>query len=178
MSAQIITPSTTRQFVELAMSRIVDNRLKQPGATWQYVMRFFRGELDTARVIYKVEQTRIAFRDESNNPAMMEVDLMIRVSSQMHDGENSDVNGNNSEHDQVAANFLGLIFDADALRAAMNAAMNDDYGNVFYVVLCQPDGEARTSVEKERQTTEIKVTVILQPPEIALALAAANPVSG
>ena len=178
MSQQTITPSTTRQFVELAMSRIVDNRLKQPGSTWQYVMRFFRGELDRARVIYKVEQTRIAFRDESNNPAMMEADLLIRVSSQMHDAENSDTNGNNSEHDQLAANLLGLIFDADALRAAMNTAMNDDYGNVFNVVICQPDGEARTTVEKERQTTEIKVTVMLQPPEIALALAAENPVSG
>ena len=178
MSQQTITPSTTRQFVELAMSRIVDNRLKQPGSTWQYVMRFFRGELDKARVIYKVEQTRIAFRDESNNPTMMEADLLIRVSSQMHDAENSDTNGNNSEHDQLAANLLGLIFDADALRAAMNGAMSDDYGNVFNVVLCQPDGEVRTTVDKERQTTEIKVTVMLQPPEIALALAAENPATG
>ena len=178
MSQQTITPTTTRQFVELAMSRIVDNRLKQPGSTWQYVMRFFRGELDRARVIYKVEQTRIAFRDESNNPAMMEADLLIRVSSQMHDAENCDTNGNNSEHDQLVANLLGLIFDADALRTAMNAAMADDYGNVFTVTICQPDGEGRTIVEKERQTTEIKVTVMLQPPEIALALAAENPVNG
>ena len=178
MAPQIITPSTTRQFVELAMSRLVDNRLKQPGSTWQYVMRFFRGELDRARVVFKVRDTRVAFRDESNNPAMMEADLLIRVSSQMHDAENCDTVGNNSEHDQIAANLLGLIFDADALRAAMNAAMLDDYGNVFNVVLCQPDGEVRTIVEKERQTTEIKVTVILQPPEIALAIAAQNPVNG
>lgn len=178
MSQQNINPSTTRQFVELAMSRIVDNRLKQPGSTWQYVMRFFRGELDRERVVFKVSETRIAFRDESNNPQMMEADLLIRVSSQMHDAENADVNGNNSEHDQLAANLLGLIFDADALRASMNAAMNDDYGNVFNVVLCQPDGEVRTTVDKERQTTEIKVTVMLQPPEIALANAAANPVAG
>ena len=178
MATQTITPSTTRQFVELAMSRIVDNRLKVPGSTWQYIMRFFRGELDRARVVFKVTEVRIAFRDESNNPAMMEADLCIRVSSQMHDPENSDTNGNNSEHDQLAANLIGLIFDADALRTSMNDAMLDDYGEVFNVVLCQPDGEARTIVEKERQTTEIKVTVMLQPPEIALALAAENPVNG
>jgi hypothetical protein len=161
-------PATTRQFVEEAIRRLVDTRMDVAGSTWQHIVRFFRGDSARARVVYACDPPRIEATEEDGTPAMVSVLLTIRVSSHMQDAENG-------EHDQVAADIIGLVADSSAIVASLNEAMADEYGDFFNVRYAESQHDATTKVEGKRQVTEIKTTLWLPPAEIALAWAAQNP---
>lgn len=160
-------PSTARQYVEEAMRRIVDERTSIAGSTWQHIVRFFRGNTEKARVIYICDPAQTELKEEDGTPVMVSVRLTIRVSSHLDDTENG-------EHDDTCSSIIGLLYDASALRDALNDAMAEDYSDLFIVKYCEPQGDAETRVEGKRQITECRVSVWLPPPESALAWANQN----
>jgi hypothetical protein len=168
MSQPAIQPTTARQFVEEAMRRLVDERTAIAGSTWQHIVRFFRGFVEKARVVYICEPAVTEMEDEDGTPLLVSVRMTIRVSSHMDDSEND-------EHDQTCASIIGLMYDSTALKNALTAAMAEDYGDFFIVKYCVPQGEAESRVDGKRQITECRVSVWLPPPESALAWAAQNP---
>jgi len=168
VSQPAIQPTTARQFVEEAMRRLVDERAAIAGSTWQHVVRFFRGFVEKARVVYICEPSATELEDEDGTPLLVSVRMTIRVSSHLDDSEND-------EHDQMCASIIGLMHDSTALKNALTAAMAEDYGDFFVVKYCTPQGDAETRVDGKRQVTECRVNVWLPPPESALAWAAQNP---
>lgn len=149
------------------MRRIVDERTSIAGSTWQHIVRFFRGNVEKARVIYICDPAQTELKEEDGTPVMVSVRLTIRVSSHLDDMENS-------EHDDTCSSIIGLLYDASALRDALNDAMAEDYSDQFIVKYCEPQGDAETRVEGKRQITECRVSVWLPPPESALAWANQN----
>ena len=162
-------PQTTRQFIEFAMRRLVDTRASLPGSTWQHIMRFFLGDKLTNQVAYECEPPKTEVMAEDGTPLMVSVDLRIAISCNMHDASAV------TDYTQACANMIGLVYDGTALPQALNSAMEPDYGDFFRVVRNVPQGDAKTSVEGHRQITEIKTTLWLPPPELALSWAAQNP---
>ena len=161
-------PQTTREFIEEAMRRLVDTRLRRTGSTWQHIVRFFRGDLGKARVAYMCEPVRIEQRQEDGTPCLVSCMLTVRVSSNIHDKEND-------EQDQATADLLGILSDSSNFVTAINAAMAEDYGDIFAVRYAEPEGDAETRVEGHRQITTLKSSLWLPPCEETLAWAAANP---
>jgi hypothetical protein len=167
-STAIEQPITARQYVEEAMRRIVDQRTAIAGSTWQHIVRFFRGDMEKSRVAFICEPAQTELHEEDGTPAMVSVRLSVRVSSHMDDQENG------QEHDETCASIIGLMYDASALRDALNDAMADDYSERFIVKYCEPVGDAETRVEGKRQITECRATIWLPPPESATAWATQN----
>jgi hypothetical protein len=162
------TLTTSRQYVEEAMRRIVDQRTAIAGSTWQHIVRFFRGDLERARVSFLCEPAKQELIEEDGTPAMVSVMLSVRISSHIEDLENE------QEHDETTASIIGLMYDAAALRDSLNAAMSEDYSERFVVKYCEPIGDAETRIEGSRQVTECRATIWLPPPESATAWATQN----
>lgn len=168
MSDNATTPQTTRQFIEEAMRRLVDSRTDLSGSTWQHIVRFFRGNVEKARIFYSCDAPKTELADEDGTPTLVSAELTTRISSHMDDAENT-------RHDQAAADILAIISDSTAVVASLNEAMVEDYGDIFRIRYAVPNADAETSVQGKRQITETKVTLWLAPVETALVWAAQNP---